>query len=159
MNFLRSQHRKGAVAKEKRKALFARLNIDSAGLELTEHEEMIAAEVVNPEEIQDGFDSVGGLEGIIDDLKESVVFPLCHGHIFDAEDDDDTIGDDDGGGGGEALFSDSSMFQAPKGVLLYGPPGVGKTLLAKALAKESGARFINVKISSLVDKYASILYY
>jgi len=39
------------------------------------------------------------------------------------------------------------------GVLLYGPPGCGKTLLAKAVAKAAGARFINLQVSTLTDKW------
>lgn len=41
----------------------------------------------------------------------------------------------------------------PAGVLLYGPPGCGKTLLAKAIAHESGANFISIKGPELLDKY------
>ena len=48
----------------------------------------------------------------------------------------------------------SSMgFSRPAGVLLYGPPGCGKTLLAKAIANESGANFIAVKGPELLNKF------
>lgn len=77
---------------------------------------------------------VGGLEPIIDQLRESVIYPLCAPQLFE---------------------SAAGLFAAPKGVLLYGPPGCGKTLLAKALAKESGATFINLHVSTLTDKVSS----
>lgn len=78
---------------------------------------------------------VGGLEPIVDQLRESVIYPLCAPQLFE---------------------SAAGLFAAPKGVLLYGPPGCGKTLLAKALAKESGATFINLHVSTLTDKVSLI---
>ena len=75
---------------------------------------------------------IGGLDPIIDQLRESVIYPLCAPQLFE---------------------SAAGLFAAPKGVLLYGPPGCGKTLLAKALAKESGATFINLHVSTLTDKW------
>ena len=46
--------------------------------------------------------------------------------------------------------------QVPKGVLLYGPPGCGKTLLAKALASEAGAAFYSISGSDFVELYAGV---
>ena len=42
---------------------------------------------------------------------------------------------------------------APAGVLLYGPPGCGKTLVAKAVSNESKANFISIKGPELLNKY------
>jgi SpoVK/Ycf46/Vps4 family AAA+-type ATPase len=75
---------------------------------------------------------IGGLEDIISSLEESVIVPLLYPALF---------------------RSSSSLLAAPKGVLLYGPPGCGKTMLAKALAKESGATFINIAASVLTNKW------
>lgn len=74
---------------------------------------------------------IGGLDNIIEDLRESVIYPLTH----------------------PSLYTTSSLLSAPSGVLLYGPPGCGKTMLAKALAHESGACFINLHISTLTEKW------
>lgn len=101
-------------------------------LVLNSYEQTIAMEVVAPEEIPVTFDDIGGLDSIIEELKESVIYPLTMPHLYSHS---------------------SSLLSAPSGVLLYGPPGCGKTMLAKALAHESGACFINLHISTLTEKW------
>ncbi|KWU41815.1 AAA-domain-containing protein [Rhodotorula sp. JG-1b] len=126
------QKNKRKESKQKSKEALGKLGIDLATLDLSEHEEIIASEVVSADEIQVTFKDVGGLDPIISQLREAVIFPLCYPQLFE---------------------SSAGLFGAPKGVLLYGPPGCGKTMLAKALAKESGATFINMKVSTLTDKW------
>lgn len=74
---------------------------------------------------------IAGLDEVITELKETVILPVQKRH----------------------LFLGSRLLQPPKGVLLYGPPGCGKTLIAKATAKEAGFRFINLQPSTLTDKW------
>ncbi|KAF4125309.1 AAA+-type ATPase, SpoVK/Ycf46/Vps4 family [Geosmithia morbida] len=101
-------------------------------LRLNEYESLIALEMVAPEDIPVGFDDIGGLESIIEEIKEAVIYPLTMPHIYSHA---------------------KSLLSAPSGVLLFGPPGCGKTMLAKAMAHESGASFINLHISTLTEKW------
>ncbi|GMN44343.1 hypothetical protein TIFTF001_013544 [Ficus carica] len=94
-------------------------------------EDVIACDVINPDHIDVEFDSIGGLEAIKQALYELVILPLRR----------------------PELFAYGKLLGPQKGVLLYGPPGTGKTMLAKAIAKESGAVFINVRISNLMSKW------
>jgi len=73
---------------------------------------------------------VGGLEEIKARLQEAVEWPLQYRALFEY-----------------------ARLRPPKGILLHGAPGSGKTLLAKALARESGVNFIAVKGPELMSKY------
>ncbi|KAG1727061.1 AAA-domain-containing protein [Suillus paluster] len=106
--------------------------IGQKNLKLDEYERAISKEVVHPDEITVRFQDIGGLEPIVSSLRETIIYPLIHPTLF---------------------TSASPLLGAPKGVLLYGPPGCGKTMLARALAKESGATFINVPASTLTNKW------
>lgn len=106
--------------------------IGQKNLKLDEYERAISKEVVHPDEITVRFQDIGGLESIVSSLRETIIYPLVHPALF---------------------TSASPLLGAPKGVLLYGPPGCGKTMLARALAKESGATFINVPASTLTNKW------
>ncbi|KAL1297045.1 hypothetical protein AAFC00_004634 [Neodothiora populina] len=103
-----------------------------SSLALNSYEQSVAMDVVAPSEIPLSFDDIGGLDDIIEELRESVIYPLTMPHLY---------------------AGNSSLLSAPSGVLLYGPPGCGKTMLAKALAHESGACFINLHISTLTEKW------
>ena len=76
------------------------------------------------------WEDIGGLEKTKQELKEAIEWPLKYKDSFDR------LG-----------------ITPPKGILLYGPPGTGKTLLAKAVAKESEANFIQVKGPSLLSMW------
>ncbi|KAG5357752.1 Protein MSP1 [Yarrowia sp. B02] len=123
-------------------------------LELDEYERILVQSVVTPSEIKVGFKDVGGLDDIIEDLRESVLYPLTMPELFGGSKTNKTAeNDEDDEDEQPKKYSFSSLLRPPKGVLLYGPPGCGKTMLAKALAAESGANFINIKMSNIMDKW------
>ncbi|MFX1501010.1 MAG: CDC48 family AAA ATPase [Promethearchaeota archaeon] len=76
------------------------------------------------------WDQVGGLDELKQKLIEAVEWPLSHPNIFNR-----------------------MGITPPKGILLYGPPGCGKTLLARAVATESKANFISIKGPELLSKW------
>lgn len=95
------------------------------------YEEIIASDIINLDNIDVEFDSIGGLETKKKDLYELTILPLHR----------------------PELFLQGKLSTPQKGILLYGPPGTGKTMLAKAIARETRAVFINVKISNLLSKW------
>ncbi|KAH8410277.1 hypothetical protein KR009_010490, partial [Drosophila setifemur] len=99
--------------------------------DFSEHEVVIASQLVAPEDIKVSWTDIAGLDEVIQELRETVVLPVRH----------------------RDLFRHSQLWRAPKGVLLHGPPGCGKTLIAKAIAKDAGMRFINLDVSVLTDKW------
>ncbi|KAL1264243.1 hypothetical protein QQF64_004598 [Cirrhinus molitorella] len=100
-------------------------------VKLSEYEMSIAAHLVDPLTMQITWHDIAGLDEVITELKDTVILPIQKRHLFEG----------------------SRLLQPPKGVLLYGPPGCGKTLIAKATAKEAGFRFINLQPSTLTDKW------
>jgi len=76
------------------------------------------------------WEDIGGLEDTKQELQEMVRYPIEHRHLFER-------------------FG----MQASRGVLFYGPPGCGKTLMAKAIANECGANFISVKGPELLNMW------
>ncbi len=76
------------------------------------------------------WDDIGGLKDVKQKLKEMVEWPLKNPESFKR------VG-----------------IEPPRGILLYGPPGCGKTLLARAVANESGANFISIKGPQIYSKW------
>ncbi|XP_078172544.1 uncharacterized protein LOC144566403 isoform X3 [Carex rostrata] len=96
-----------------------------------EYERNFISAVVPPDEIGVKFDDIGALEDVKATLDELVTLPMRR----------------------PELFSRGNLLRPCKGILLFGPPGTGKTLLAKALATEAGANFINVSGSTITSKW------
>jgi transitional endoplasmic reticulum ATPase len=106
---------------------------------IIEHSDFIdALKVVRPSAMREvlvetpnvNWEDVGGLDSTKEELRESVEWPLKYPETFKR-----------------------MGIRPSRGILLYGPPGTGKTLLAKAVAKESEANFIQVKGPSLLSMW------
>eukprot|EP00545_Synedropsis_sp_CCMP1620_P013271 CAMPEP_0119010872 /NCGR_PEP_ID=MMETSP1176-20130426/5302_1 /TAXON_ID=265551 /ORGANISM="Synedropsis recta cf, Strain CCMP1620" /LENGTH=1272 /DNA_ID=CAMNT_0006963613 /DNA_START=229 /DNA_END=4047 /DNA_ORIENTATION=- len=95
------------------------------------HERALVSQVVLPQDIGVNYDMIGGLTEVKELLRQSITYPLKFPH----------------------LYSEGIAREAVKGVLLFGPPGTGKTMLAKAVATEGGASFLSVDASSVENKW------
>lgn len=78
----------------------------------------------------ESYGDIGGLEKQIQEIKEAVELPLTHPELYE-----------------------EMGINPPKGVILYGAPGTGKTLLAKAVANQTSATFLRIVGSELIQKY------
>uniref|UniRef100_A0A1A8F7E4 Outer mitochondrial transmembrane helix translocase n=3 Tax=Nothobranchius korthausae TaxID=1143690 RepID=A0A1A8F7E4_9TELE len=116
-------------AKKRAEQLMKRIGVE--GVRLTEYEMNIASQLVDPQTIKVSWRDIAGLDEIILELQDTVILPFQKRH----------------------LLPGSKLFQPPKGVLLFGPPGCGKTMIAKATAKASGCKFINLQASTLTDMW------
>ncbi|XP_052171401.1 uncharacterized protein LOC127787408 [Diospyros lotus] len=95
-----------------------------------EFEKRIRPEVIPASEIGVTFSDIGALDDIKESLQELVMLPLRRPDLFKG-----------------------GLLKPCRGILLFGPPGTGKTMLAKAIANEAGASFINVSMSTITSKW------
>ncbi|KAK9277498.1 hypothetical protein L1049_007042 [Liquidambar formosana] len=95
-----------------------------------EFEKRIRPEVIPANEIGVTFADIGALDEIKESLQELVMLPLRRPDLFEG-----------------------GLLKPCRGILLFGPPGTGKTMMAKAIAKEAGASFINVSMSTITSKW------
>ncbi|URD80280.1 AAA-type ATPase family protein [Musa troglodytarum] len=94
-----------------------------------EHEKRMRSYIVPPKKIRVTFEDIGALDETKKLLHELIILPLQRPELF------------------------KGLLEPSRGILLFGPPGTGKTMLAKALAHEAGATFINVSMSSIASKW------
>lgn len=87
---------------------------------------------VNTNETID-FSKIGGQSKVIQELREIIQLPINFPEYFE-----------------------KFKIDPPKGILLYGPPGNGKTMIASALAENLGASFINIDLSDAIQKYKGV---
>ena len=106
-----------------------RLRLEDVERVLTEFQRRPGAHKMIAEVPKVEWSDVGGLTEVKELIKETVELPIKHRSLF------------------------STGLHKRLGVLLHGPPGVGKTLLAKAIATECKTKFMSIKGPELLDMY------
>lgn len=108
------------------------------------YELRIMDSVVGVDELDVTFDDIGGLEQELEDVHDNVVLPL---RLWRANQLEEIRAKANG------TTANQQLCPLPTGIMLFGQPGTGKSLIGKAIAVECKATFINIKASSILDKF------
>ncbi len=138
--------KEAAIAALRRFTLEKKINFDTPQipadvlkeLKVTMNDFMEAMKMIQPTLLREVYvevptvhwSDIGGLESVKQQLREAVEWPMKFPQLFD-----------------------KTGIRPPKGVLLFGPPGTGKTMLAKAVATESNANFIAIRGPEILSKW------
>ena len=95
------------------------------------YEKALVDNIIAPQELGVTYDMIGGLDSAKESLRQCITYPLKY----------------------PWLYREGIAQEAVKGVLLFGPPGTGKTMLAKAVATEGGATFLTVDAGTIENKW------
>ena len=116
-------------AQDQEKELETKMNPNI--LKLSMHERNWMTYIVMPEDIGVDWDDIGGLENVIQEILNHTITVLKH----------------------RKMIAQNSILKASPGILFYGPPGCGKTMLAKGMARQANLSFINVDVSLLFNQF------